>query len=379
MKVLLVGEYNRAHKFLKDALIKLDHEALVVGLTDGFKKAEVDIEIKNNYDKGFRKKWRWILRKLFDYDLNSLDVKRQIIELKSSLSGYDVVQFINESPFICRPHIEQEIFDLLREWNDKVYLLSCGTDHISVKYAYEQKYRYSILTPYFEGRVPKQDYSLGLKYLEPKFKALHEHIYKHINGVISSDFDYFIPLQGHPKHLGLIPHPIDVDQIKFRPLEISDKIVIFHGINRNNYYKKGNDIFDKALDIISLNYSNKVEIITAENLPYAEYIHAFDSAHVLLDQIFAYDQGYNALEAMAKGKVVFTGAEKEWLEHYDLEKDMVAINALPNVDAIVNKLSHLIDHPKELIEISIRARAFVEAHHHYVKCAERYLEVWTSN
>lgn len=379
MKVLLVGEYNRAHKFLKDALIKLGHEALVVGLTDGFKKAEVDIEIKNNYDKGFRKKWRWILRKLFDYDLNSLDVKRQIIELKSSLSGYDVVQFINESPFICRPHIEQEIFDLLREWNDKVYLLSCGTDHISVKYAYEQKFRYSILTPYFEGRVPKHDYSLGLKYLEPKFKALHEHIYMHINGVISSDFDYFIPLQGHPKHLGLIPHPIDVDQIKFRPLEISDKIVIFHGINRNNYYKKGNDIFDKALDIISLNYSNKVEIITAENLPYAEYIHAFDSAHILLDQIFAYDQGYNALEAMAKGKVVFTGAEREWLEHYDLEEDMVAINALPDVDAIVNKLSHLIDHPKELTEISKRARAFVEAHHHYVKCAERYLEVWTSN
>lgn len=379
MKVLLVGEYNRAHKFLKDALIKLGHEALVVGLTDGFKKAEVDIEIKNNYDKGFRKRWRWLLRKLFDYDLNSLDVKRQIQELKTSISGYDVVQFINESPFICRPHIEQDIFDMLREWNDKVYLLSCGTDHISVQYAFDKKYRYSILTPYFEGRVPKQDYSLGLKYLEPNFKALHEHLYEHINGVISSDFDYYLPLKDHPKHLGLIPHPIDVDQIKFKPLEIRDKIIIFHGINRNNYYKKGNDIFNEALDHLVLNYGDRVEIITAENLPYAEYINAFDSAHILLDQIFAYDQGYNALEAMAKGKVVFTGAEQEWLEHYGLEEDTVAINALPNVDAIVNKLSHLIDHPEQLIEISKRARAFVEAHHHYVKCAERYLEFWKSN
>ena len=379
MKVLLVGEYNRAHKFLKDALIKLGHEALVVGLTDGFKKAEVDIEIKNNYDEGFRKKWRWILRKAFDYDLYSLDVKDQIKTLQPVISGYDVVQFINESPFICRPHIEQEIFDMLRTWNEKIFLLSCGTDHISVKYAFEKKYRYSILTPYFEGRVPKHDYSLGLKYLEPKFKALHDHIFQHINGVISSDFDYYIPLEGHPKHLGLIPHPIDVDHIEYSPLNISDKIVIFHGINRNNYYKKGNDLFEKALDIVNTKYREKIKIITAENLPYSEYINAFDSAHILLDQIFAYDQGYNALEAMAKGKVVFTGAEQEWLDHYRLEKDTVAINAVPEVEAIVNKLSYLIEHPEMLQEISKRARSFVEEHHHYMKCAERYLRVWSTN
>ena len=31
----------------------------------------------------------------------------------------------------------------------------------------------------------------------------------------------------------------------------------------------------------------------------------------------------NALEAMAKGKVVFTGAEQEWLNHYDLKEDMM--------------------------------------------------------
>ncbi|MBO6632781.1 MAG: glycosyltransferase family 1 protein, partial [Psychroserpens sp.] len=211
------------------------------------------------------------------------------------------------------------------------------------------------------------------------FQALHEHIYQHVNGVISSDFDYYLPLKGHPKHLGLIPHPIDVDQIQFNPLKISDKIVIFHGINRNNYCKKGNDIFEAALDQIRLIFGDKIEIITAENLPYSEYIHAFDSAHILLDQIFAYDQGYNALEAMAKGKVVFTGAEREWLEHYGLEEDAVAINALPDVDAIVEKLTYLIEHPEKLEDISKRARSFVEAQHHYIKCAERYLEFWNAN
>ena len=35
----------------------------------------------------------------------------------------------------------------------------------------------------------------------------------------------------------------------------------------------------------------------------------YEQAHIILDQVYAFDQGYNALEAMAKGKVVFTGAE----------------------------------------------------------------------
>ena len=32
-------------------------------------------------------------------------------------------------------------------------------------------------------------------------------------------------------------------------------------------------------------------------------------------------EGFNALEAMAKGKVVFTGAEKEWLDYHNLKED----------------------------------------------------------
>jgi hypothetical protein len=30
------------------------------------------------------------------------------------------------------------------------------------------------------------------------------------------------------------------------------------------------------------------------------YINSYNKAHILLDQVYAYDQGYNALEAMAK-------------------------------------------------------------------------------
>jgi len=95
----------------------------------------------------------------------------------------------------------------------------------------------------------------------------------------------------------------------------------------------------------------------------------------VLDQVYAFDQGYNALEAMAKGKVVFTGAEKEFEAHYNLT-EKVAINALPDVDAIVNELSLLIENPTEITAIGKRARAFIENEHHYIKVAEKYLEKW---
>ena len=34
--------------------------------------------------------------------------------------------------------------------NKKTFLLSCGTDYLSVKYSLDQKFKYSILTPYFK-------------------------------------------------------------------------------------------------------------------------------------------------------------------------------------------------------------------------------------
>ena len=136
--------------------------------------------------------------------------------------------------------------------------------------------------------------------------------------------------------------------------------------------------FEKALEIIKIKFPDQIEIITTESIPYNQYINLYNKAHILLDQCYAHDQGYNALEAMAKGKVVFTGAEKEFLEHYNLQEDEVAINAKPDVDYLVEKLSMLIENPEKIIQISKNARAFIEKEHNYVRIAEKYLEVWKS-
>jgi hypothetical protein len=80
---------------------------------------------------------------------------------------------------------------------------------------------------------------------------------------------------------------------------------------------------------------------------------------------------------MAKGKVVFTGAENEFMKQYNLT-EKVAINALPDVDYLVQELSSLIENRDEIIAIGKRARAFVEKEHHYTKIAAKYVAVWNT-
>jgi glycosyltransferase involved in cell wall biosynthesis len=89
------------------------------------------------------------------------------------------------------------------------------------------------------------------------------------------------------------------------------------------------------------------------------------------------DQGYNALEAMAKGKVVFTGAGPEFSGHYHLDGS-VAVDAVPDTDKLAGALATLVDNPETLVEIGKRAREFVEREHHYIDIARRYVAVWES-
>ncbi|WGF91288.1 glycosyltransferase [Aequorivita marisscotiae] len=376
MKILLVGEYSRLHNSLKEGLLALSHEVTLVSTGDAFKNYPSDILLKRKFDSGILKKIKVGLYRLFGLDITSLSLKNQFFQQKEQFKGFDAVQFINESSFGILPKYEKEIISFLKNNNKKLFLLSCGTDYTSVKYAFEKKFRYSILDPLFEGKVSEKDFYPALKYLNPEFEDLHKFTLQNVKGVAASDFDYAIPLQGTEKYYGLIPNPINTKKLQFQPISSKGKIIIFHGINRENYYKKGNDYFEAALKKILQKHPSKVEVITVENVPYLEYIEKYNSAHILLDQVFAYDQGYNALEAMAKGKVVFTGAETEFLEWFNLKEDEVCINTLPDVDYLVKKLENLILNPEKLTRISENARQFIEREHDYISIAKKYLEFW---
>lgn len=379
MRILLVGEYSRLHNSLKEGLVALGHDVILMGDKDGFKDYPVDIYINQSFRNKILHKFKVGVYKLTGLDLGSIEIKYKARKKIKSLKNFDVIQLINESSFHIQPKAEIDLVELLKSKTDKLFVLSCSYDHSSVKSMLNNDFRYSALTPYLYDPSLKSLYKFKLNYINKEFTLLHQFVINHSDGIIATDMDYHLPLMNHQKYLGLIPNPINIDEINFIPVPIIYKIKIFHGINKHSAIPKGNSFFSKALEIIAKKHGDDVEIMSAANTPYKDYINLYDDCHILLDMVYAYDQGYNALEAMAKGKVVFTGAEQEWLDYYGLEEDTVVINALPDVDYLVNKLSWLIEHPEKILEISQNARAFVEKEHYYIDIAKKYIESWQNN
>lgn len=377
MNILLIGEYSRLHNSLKEGLIKLGHNVILVGTEDGFKQFPVDYNYGASiFSRPKLKLFSILINRLTGLNLQQIESAIRFYRLLPKLKEFDTVQLINENSIKTNATLEIWLLKKIIKNNKKMFLLSCGIDHLSVKYAYDKKFKYSILTPYHENPKLKEYYKfIFLKLQRPAIK-LHDFIFKHISGVLASDIDYHLPLLNHPKYLGLVPNPINYNKIEFIPLSMTNKIIIFHGVNSQNYIKKGNVFFDEAIEIIKNKFPDKVKVIRTEDIPYNDYIKVYDACHILLDQVYAYDQGYNALEAMAKGKVVFTGAEQEWLDYYNIEADTVAINALPDANKISAKLEWLILNPENILKISRNARAFIEKEHDYITIAQKYLEVW---
>ena len=377
MKILLLGEYSRLHNSLKEGLVSLGHEVITVASGDDFKKYDADYSFHSAFFSRFWfiRKGKNLIYKTTSIDLEKIERAIRFYFLLPKLKGCDHVQLINSDAIETYPFLARFLYKKVFQNIESRSLLVCGDETPIIDYLFKKEMKYSVLTPYFDDNSLRKKFEFPLKYLTKSYRKTFDWLHNNCTSLISSDLDYKIPLVAMEYKAHFIPNPINIDVIEFKKLEINTEVVIFLGINRGSYIKKGISFFEKALAIIKEKYNSKVEILITENVPYNQYISLYNKAHILLDQVYAYDQGYNALEAMAKGKVVFTGAENEFAKQYNLT-ERVAINALPDVDSLVNELSFLIDNPGEIIAIGKRARTFIEKEHHYIKIAEKYLEVW---
>jgi len=373
MRILLVGEYSRLHNSLKEGLEALHHEVTIIATGDSFKQFPVDYSIfpkyflKNRFLVFFNK----ILFRLFKIDLQLAEKGIRFWAFLPKLRDYDVVQLINSNAIETYPFFSKYLLKRLFNQNKKSFLLVCGEDTPIIDFILKGKLKYSVLTPFLQNKKLKPQYRFSLKYIQDDYRNLYEFVNSNVSEVIVSDLDYKIPLAEKT----LIPNPVNINKIGFQPLDVSEEIVIFLGKNNSSAIKKGIHYFEDALRIIEIKYGDKVRVIKVEDIPYKEYITLYNQAHILLDQVYSYDQGYNALEAMAKGKVVFTGAETEFTEYYNLF-ERVCINAIPDVNHLVNELSFLIENPEEIVAMGKRARDFIEKEHDYIKIAKYYLKIW---
>lgn len=381
MKIVLLGEYSRLHNSLKEGLELLGHEVKIIGTGDDFKKYDVNFSL---HPKFFKQ--NWLPRKIKNavFRLTKIDLEKTEKGIRfyfflPKLKGFDHIQLINSDAVETHPEFEIWLFKKLFKNNLRATksLLVCGDETPVIDYLLKQEFEYSILTPFLENKSLEKEFRFSLKYTHKNYRKLFHWVHKNTQSLLVSDMDYKLPMEKMGFDFEFIPNPINLTKISKIDLEITDKIVIFLGINRMNYIKKGIVFFEEALEIIKNKYPEKVEIIVTEDVPYSEYIKSYNQAHILLDMVYAFDQGYNALEAMAKGKVVFTGASEDFEKEFHLT-EKVALNALPDSKKIAMELSKLIENPEEIIAIGKRARQFVEREHHYEIIAKKYLSAWNS-
>lgn len=379
MKILLIGEYSRLHNSLKEGLIMLGHEVVLLSSGDHFKKFDSDYSFHSAFLSGYwlPRKIKNIIYKLTDINLEKAERGLRFFFILPQLKNFDHVQLINSDAIETFPFLSRILYKKIFKKIKSRSLLICGDETPVIDYLLKKESDYSILTPYFEDNTLKKHFEYPLKYTTKNYRKTFDWLVENCQNLVASDLDYKIPMEKMGYSVHFIPNPVNTRKIEFQDQKINAKIIIFLGINRSSYIKKGIAYFEKALQIIQEKYTEKVTVIITENLPYADYINLYNTAQIVLDQIYADDQGYNALEAMAKGKVVFTGGGKEFTDHYNL-KEQININALPDIDSLVNELSFLIENPEAIIAIGRRARAFIEKEHEYINIANQYLASWNS-
>ena len=356
MKILLLGEFSAVYSNLKDGLIELNYDVTLASNGDGYKDiGNNDIFLKSNY--------RGIVGKL--------DNRLKPIRSLNFLKGYDVVQLINPFVFKFRGFPAFWFYKQVKKNNKKMYLSAIGSDAYYWQIA-RKKLKYGP----FEDNL-KYDYKAQVCEMQShSAMKFNKSVIDICDGIIANNYDYEIGYKHEKKLLPSIPLPLNLNKITYKKNKVLDKLIVFHGLSRYGF--KGTRHVEEAFKILANKHPNRLELIIEGKLPLADYLKLLSRSNIVIDQVYTYSQGMNALYAMAMGKVVLSGAEPEALSTFGIESTP-AINALPSADNIVQIIEKFLFNPSLVEKIGALSRDYVDKNHNHRKIAQRYLEIWHLN
>ena len=357
MKILLLGEFSGLYTNLKDGLTELGHEVVLASDGDGYKKFNSDIFLKPRH-KNYGKIINRILYVLKTYFI----VKR--------FKDYDVVQLVYDHLFYP-VSFNKFITNMLIKNNRSLFLNVAGSNSTVMRYWLSKKNsKVSIL---YQDALKYDGYN---SIMNDKLFKFEKQFTPKVNGIIPIMYEYSEPYY-HCKNLrDIIPIPINLKKIKFKDNLINNKLVFFHGLNK--YGSKGTKYIEEAFKIVAEKYPKEVEVIIAGNLKYDDYLILLNKANVVLDQTSSYSIGINGLVALAMGKVVMGGAEKESYNPLGYEECPV-INLRPDVEYIVSQMELVIKNKHEILKTGEKSREFVEKYHGHLVVAKKYVDLWEKN
>lgn len=351
MKILLLGEYSGLHNNLKAGLQELGHDVTLAASGDGFKNFPADIKFDSQRSGIVGK-----IERNLSYFLHL-----------NQMVGYDIVQIINPIVFNPRFGINKILLNYIIKNNNIVSLLGAGCDAF-----YWQKSRKELDYGPFEDNL-KYDYKLNFNPYYDGEDALGWNVFlaNKVDHIIPIMYEYEIGYRNFKNLRKCIPIPMNINKINYYPNTVNDKCRVFHGLNRYGF--KGTRIVEQAFSILKDN--NFLDLRIEGNMPIDAYLQLMKKTNIIVDQVYSYSAGMNAIYALAMGKIVLGGAEPESLKALGF-KDTPIINIKPNAESIVQEIEYLIDHKADIPERGFEARNFVINNHNYIDIAQKYINTW---
>ena len=378
MRILLLGEYSNVHATLAEGLRALGHEVTVASNGDFWKNYPRDIDLARKEGK-----------------LGGIALMAKIYALLPTWRNYDVVQLIN--PMFVELKAERifPIYRYLRKHNKKMVLCAMGMDYYWVhESTYNKPMRYSDFNIGDQVRTEPHVIKDQQDWLGTPKEQLNKLIAEDCDAIVSGLYDDHICYQPYfSQKLTYIPLPIKMPSDKQTTLvqnestslsttptsftkEDHTKLKVFIGISKGRSAYKGTDIMLKAAEDLLRKYPDKMELMKAEGVPFAEYQHMMDGSDAILDQLYSYTPSMNPLLAMSKGIICIGGGEPENYEIINEHELRPIINVQPTYESVYNELEQLILNPSRIPMLKKQSIEYVKRHHDYLKVAKQYEQVY---
>lgn len=362
MRILFIGDYSNLHATLAKELRKQGHHADI--MSDGCGHMSVETDIFLDRGKGIFGGARYL------YDLFTILPK---------LKDYDVVQLINPNFLSLRPGKIKYFFDKIKAQNRSVFLTLAGNDHFFVKACNDAKlFRFS---EFKVGQEPteflKECPNKMYGWLSRENKWWNSYLYDNIDGGMAVLPEYYMAAVNILKDKLVFTNlPIDLSSLSEPDYKNGNPVKLFIGMRKGYELSKGTRRLLTIAKDIERGNPGKVIVENVSNLSFKDYISRMATADIVLDQLYSYSPGMNALYAMALGKVVASGGQPEY---YDMlgEKDNGPIFSISPLETdIAERLVSLIDNPLQRETIAKDGREWVEKHNDASIVTSRFLTHW---
>lgn len=368
-KILLVADYSNFHATLAKGLRRLGCDVTLVSDGSAFMECSRDIDISRRFSSKAG---------------GMLHAANLVGTVLRKMRNFDIVSFRDPAFLDLKPRRIEWFFNLITRLNKACYLSYMSTDvpFLDMLEAPDSPLRYSEW--FIDGKPNRMRLQEGWKWESwhaPAMKRLNNTVYGKIKGAVTALYEYHLAAERvFPKEkIAYGGIPIDLDVISPQVIDNPEKIRILITRDVRRKLEKGNDLLEDAARRVAERHPGKVELVVLENVPRRTYMETMRSCHVILDQMYSYTPATMALEGMASGLTVVSGAEPEFYKFIGETENFPIINSPVEMDPLVECIDRLVTHPQEFAERSVKSRNFVEKHNEMTVVASRFLNFWNAN